>query len=92
MRIYFSFFLFLAALYGYSQQVAVGTVLNTTQVSAHDPVIIKQDSLYYVFCTGNGISVWSSNDLQNWRKEAPVFGAPPEWAVAAVPGVQRFRL
>lgn len=46
---------------------------------AHDPVMIKQDSVYYLFTTGNGISVASSTDRQNWTREKPVFEKSPEW-------------
>lgn len=53
---------------------------------AHDPVMIKEDSVYYVFCTGFGISVWSSTDLQHWKAGKPVFAQPPTWAVKAIPG------
>lgn len=72
----------LAALFSY------GYILGQempTKISVHDPVIIKQDSTYYIFCTGNGISVFSSTDMKNWKKEKPVFGKAPEWAVAAIP-------
>lgn len=57
-----------------------------TNVPVHDPVMIKQDSIYYIFCTGRGISVWSSPDMKQWKKENPVFDKAPEWAVKAVPG------
>jgi len=57
-----------------------------TNISVHDPVIIKQDSLYYIFCTGFGISMFSSSDMQNWKKEKPVFDKAPQWAVNAIPG------
>jgi arabinan endo-1,5-alpha-L-arabinosidase len=56
-----------------------------TGIQVHDPVIIKQDSMYYIFCTGRGISVWSSVNRKDWKKEKPVFDTLP-WAVAAVPG------
>ena len=55
-------------------------------IPVHDPVMIKQDSTYYVFCTGFGISVWSSVNLKHWKKEPPVFSSTPLWAVAAVQG------
>lgn len=54
-------------------------------IRVHDPVLIKQDSTYYLFATGRGIAVWSSDDMENWQREAPVFSEAPEWAVAAVP-------
>lgn len=55
-------------------------------ISVHDPVLIKQDSVYYIFCTGRGISCWSSTDMINWKKEKPVFSAAPSWADSVVLG------
>jgi arabinan endo-1,5-alpha-L-arabinosidase len=64
----------------------VGTVLPARQTSVHDPVMIKQGATYYLFCTGFGISVFSSPDLKTWKKEKPVFAAAPQWAVNTIPG------
>ncbi len=55
-------------------------------ISVHDPVMIRQGKRYYIFCTGRGISVWSSTDMTAWKKEAPVFADGPHWAKLAVPG------
>ncbi len=55
------------------------------QVPVHDPVMINEGSTFYLFCTGFGIAVWSSKDLQNWKKEEPVFGRAPQWAVDTIP-------
>lgn len=41
-------------------------------ISVHDPVMIKENDTYYLFCTGRGIAVWSSPDMENWEREAPV--------------------
>ncbi|GAA4315653.1 arabinan endo-1,5-alpha-L-arabinosidase [Mucilaginibacter gynuensis] len=57
-----------------------------TNISVHDPVMMKQDSLYYIFCTGNGIAMWSSADRVHWKQEKPVFDTPPKWAVDTIPG------
>lgn len=57
-----------------------------TDISVHDPVMTRQDSTYYIFCTGNGIAMWSSNDRVHWKAEKPVFAAAPQWAVDAIPG------
>lgn len=57
----------------------------SSAIPVHDPVMIKQDSVYYLFCTGRGISVWSSTDMQNWTRQKPVFDTLP-WAVEAVKG------
>ncbi len=56
-----------------------------TNISVHDPVMIKQGNTYYLFCTGRGIAKWSSKDMQQWQREEPVFAAAPEWAVQALP-------
>jgi arabinan endo-1,5-alpha-L-arabinosidase len=57
-----------------------------TDISVHDPVIIKQDSNYYIFCTGRGIAMWSSTDRVHWKAEKPVFANAPKWAVDTIPG------
>ena len=41
--------------------------------------IYFQQDLFYLFCTGNGITVYSSNDLNNWKPENQVFDKAPEW-------------
>lgn len=55
------------------------------EFSVHDPVMIKCKDKYYLFYTGNGISVSTSKDLVNWKTERPVFETPPQWAVEKVP-------
>ena len=59
--------------------------VNDTLIPVHDPVMIRQDSVYYLFCTGRGISVWSSVNMRNWKREAPVFDTLP-WAVQTIKG------
>jgi len=66
--------------------VQVGKVFSIKETSVHDPVMIKQDSVYYVFCTGWGISVFSSTNMTDWKVEKPVFDKAPDWAVKAVLG------
>jgi arabinan endo-1,5-alpha-L-arabinosidase len=56
------------------------------RIPAHDPVMIKEGNTYYLFCTGFGISVYSSPDMKNWVRRSPVFPKTPEWALDAVPG------
>jgi len=57
-----------------------------TDISVHDPVMIRQDSTYYVFSTGWGIGVWSSKDMLHWKQEQTVFAKAPQWAVDSIPG------
>lgn len=64
----------------------VSSSLQAQDIRVHDPVLTKDGNTYYLFCTGMGISVFSSTDLQHWQKEKPVFDMPPAWAVSAVPG------
>lgn len=54
----------------------------------HDPVMIKADDGYYVFCTGDGIPVRKSVDMEAWGMAAPstVFKTIPVWALEKVPG------
>ncbi|MFD2286983.1 family 43 glycosylhydrolase [Pedobacter petrophilus] len=59
-------------------------------INVHDPVMIKQNNRYYLYCTGKGISVWSSKDRINWKAEPPVFPLAPQWAVDAVPGFKGY--
>lgn len=66
--------------------VVMGMQLYAQSIIVHDPVMIRQNDTYYVFCTGWGISVFSSPDMKNWKPEAPVFAKAPQWAVEAVPG------
>ncbi|HEX8350451.1 MAG TPA: arabinan endo-1,5-alpha-L-arabinosidase [Hymenobacter sp.] len=54
-------------------------------ISAHDPVMMRQNGTYYMFCTGPGVAVWSSKDMKSWKREKPIFDAAPAWAVQAVP-------
>jgi arabinan endo-1,5-alpha-L-arabinosidase len=64
------------------------TRAQSQNISVHDPVMIRQDGTYYVFCTGNGISMFSSPDMINWKQEKQVFATAPEWVVKELP---RFR-
>nr|WP_322624666.1 arabinan endo-1,5-alpha-L-arabinosidase [uncultured Flavobacterium sp.] len=59
--------------------------LPTGETIVHDPVMIKQDKTYYLFCTGHGISVYSSPDMKNWTAEKPVFAEQPQWATTVAP-------
>ncbi len=83
-----SFFICLLALQTglFAQRIDTVQVSPTRQTPVHDPVLIRQDSTYYLFCTGFGITVYSSKDRATWKKEKPVFAEAPQWAVKAIPG------
>ncbi len=55
------------------------------EITVHDPVMIKQKDTYYLYCTGQGISVFSSKDLKNWKSERAIFKEKPTWVDAVVP-------
>jgi arabinan endo-1,5-alpha-L-arabinosidase len=65
--------------------IVMGLQLYAQSTIVHDPVMIRQNGTYYIFCTGWGISVYSSPDMKNWEKDAPVFASAPQWAVEAIP-------
>ena len=52
----------------------------------HDPVMIQENDTYYLFCTGPGISVWTSSDMKDWKQQDPVFKNAPAWAKETVKG------
>lgn len=55
-----------------------------SDVRVHDPVMIEAGGKYYLFCTGRGISMLSSEDMSEWKREKPVFDRPPAWTTEAV--------
>lgn len=65
--------------------IVISAIGQESSISVHDPVMIRQNNTYYIFCTGRGITVFSSPDMKNWKKEEPVFAAAPQWAVDAIP-------
>ena len=79
VRLLFCFVLWAAGLCGQAQTAV-------PLIPAHDPVLIRQNGTYYMFCTGPGIAVWSSKDRQHWTREKQVFASAPAWATQAVPG------
>ncbi len=79
-RIIYCLLLTIAALAVHAQPVP--------PIPVHDPVMIRQDSTYYVFATGKGIKVWSSTDRVHWTVEKPVFESAPAWTVQANPATR----
>ncbi|MEB2775078.1 family 43 glycosylhydrolase [Algoriphagus sp. D3-2-R+10] len=61
-------FLFILTSLGFAQ--AQRTPDDSKGFVAHDPVMIKQNSIYYLFVTGGGIA--KSNDLEHWIRINPV--------------------
>ena len=59
---------------------------QTTNLRVHDPVMTEYEDKFYLYCTGMGISVYSSTDMKEWEREAPIFGESPKWTDKVVPG------
>ncbi|MBZ9629528.1 arabinan endo-1,5-alpha-L-arabinosidase [Salegentibacter sp. LM13S] len=55
------------------------SVVDAQEIRVHDPVVAEQDGTFYLFNTGRGISVHSSTDLENWKREESVFSEKPDW-------------
>ncbi len=51
----------------------------------HDPVMACEDGRYYMFTTGFGVSMLSSDDMVTWKREKSVLNPVPEWAHELVP-------
>lgn len=51
----------------------------------HDPVVMEEKGVYYLYSTGRGIGVRISKDMLEWKFLGPVFEEPPEWATKLVP-------
>jgi len=60
-----------------------GDTTNTPFV--HDPVMAVTDNACYLFCTGRGITVLKSNDLQSWEFQKPCFDSIPNWIKQRLP-------
>jgi arabinan endo-1,5-alpha-L-arabinosidase len=54
-------------------------------LTAHDPVIIKQGDTWYLFATGNGIPIKCSTDGRHWERAGQVFNPQPPWNRELVP-------
>lgn len=57
----------------------------TAMPMVHDPVMAECGGRYYIFCTGQGISVFVSDDMREWHYDGAVFDTPPEWVTRYVP-------
>ena len=62
------------------------TAARAEQVEVHDPSMACADGTCYVFSTGPGITIYSSQDLVHWKWIGRVFDGEPAWARSTVPG------
>ena len=79
------FFLSSYAMAQTEESVALKELQGNLRV--HDPVMIKQDSTYYVFSTGPGVPIKSSEDMVHWNRTGRVFDSLslPAWHKKDIP-------
>lgn len=65
--------------------ILIESMVFAQNIRVHDPVAIKQNDTYYLFCTGKGISSFSSKDLKTWKTEPAIFPEKPMWVDSIVP-------
>lgn len=76
-----------ADIYAPTRQAPV--VVDTPFV--HDPVMAYEDGVYYLYCTGHGITQMTSTDRQHWtlsREGVLHNGKIPAWTHDSVPGFE----
>ena len=62
-------------------------------IDIHDPEIIRQDDMYYIFSTGRRgmvLQTLRSTDLRTWQRIDPVLPAVPEWVRKEIPQCRGF--
>lgn len=60
-------------------------LFTTTAPIVHDPVMAKEDGVYYIYCTGKGITQLTSSDMNSWTVQKPVFDTLPDWVTRELP-------
>jgi arabinan endo-1,5-alpha-L-arabinosidase len=62
----------------------------TGNLGAHDPTVLEQDGVFYLYMTGGNIGAKTSTDLVSWQRQADVFTELPRpaWLEQNVPGVR----
>ena len=55
----------------------------------HDPCIMEEKGVYYLYCTGRGVPARRSTDLVHWQNAGRLFTEDvPAWAVQTIPGAR----
>ncbi len=58
-------------------------------LGTHDPTLIEQDGVFYLYNTGNGLPGKTSSDLQSWSNAPAAFGsATTSWVSQEVPAAR----
>lgn len=70
---------------GVRQQKREFPANDSAQPDVHDPVMAYENNKYYMFTTGFGIGMLSSDDMVNWKIEKAPLDPIPSWAKEVVP-------
>ena len=76
---------FMSRVFPYSTGILAYANPLKGDIGVHDPVMIRQDSLYYVFHTGALVQIKTSTDRITWKQRGSVFAAGPSWFRTYVP-------
>jgi arabinan endo-1,5-alpha-L-arabinosidase len=63
----------------------VQTLELTGDLETHDSCVIETDGRFFLFHTGPGIVIKTSDDLHDWRDEGSAFDVNPAWIAERVP-------
>ena len=80
------FGIFFLVLTASAQDFRHGPAFDPLQPAAHDPAAVRCGDTWYLFSTGFGVSILTSQDLKSWEPAGRVFDTPPQWALDTVPG------
>ena len=69
-----------------AQDIRRAPAFDPLHPAAHDPAAVRCGDTWYLFSTGFGVSILTSQDLKAWQPAGRVFETPPQWALDTVPG------
>lgn len=64
-------------------------VLLVDSPMVHDPVMARENGMWHLYCTGNGVQHMTSRNLRQWEIDTiPVLRPLPHWTKDSVPGFE----
>ncbi|MDE6438494.1 MAG: family 43 glycosylhydrolase [Muribaculaceae bacterium] len=69
----------------FSLTLSAARSFDAADPDVHDPVMAFENGRYYLFSTGMGINMLSSDDLMTWRQESSPLDSVPSWTTHPVP-------
>lgn len=68
-----------AGMGGEAGDASASLLLSGAFTHVHDPDIVKDGDTFYLFSTGEGLPIRTSQDLQHWIGAGQVFAEKPAW-------------